>query len=175
MLVVDAGPLPRGAAGFGPALLDARLVPGAQPDHPATHAHPVHLTGAAVAGPRGRVLGGSSTVNGGYFVRARREDFDRWAAAGNPAWSCERMLPFLRALENDLDHGAGPCTVPRARCGSGAVAWTIRPPPCSATRPTPSVSPTTPTRTTRHRPASAGARQRGRRGASQRRAQLSAA
>ncbi|MFF3896264.1 GMC family oxidoreductase [Streptomyces sp. NPDC001812] len=109
VLVVDAGPLPRGAAGFGPALLDARLVPGAQPDHPATHAHPVHLTPERPwLVPRGRVLGGSSTVNGGYFVRARREDFDRWAAAGNPAWSYERMLPFLRALENDLDHGAGP-------------------------------------------------------------------
>ncbi|MEF9901692.1 mycofactocin dehydrogenase MftG [Streptomyces sp. P9-A2] len=109
VLVVDAGPLPRGAAGFGPALLDACLVPGAQPNHPATHAHPVRLTPERPwLVPRGRVLGGSSTVNGGYFVRARREDFDRWAAAGNPAWSYERVLPYLRALENDLDHGAGP-------------------------------------------------------------------
>ncbi|MEU6525008.1 GMC family oxidoreductase N-terminal domain-containing protein [Streptomyces sp. NPDC046924] len=109
VLVVEAGPLPRGAAGFGPALLDARLVPGAQPDHPATLTHPVRLTPERPwLVPRGRVLGGSSTVNGGYFVRARREDFDRWAAAGNPAWSYERVLPFLRALENDLDHGAGP-------------------------------------------------------------------
>ncbi|GAB2802675.1 GMC family oxidoreductase N-terminal domain-containing protein [Streptomyces chlorus] len=108
VLVVDAGPLPRGPAGFGPALLDGLLVPGAQPNHPATSAHPVRLTPTRPwLVPRGRVLGGSSTVNGGYFVRARREDFDRWAAAGNPAWSYERVLPFLRALENDLDHGAG--------------------------------------------------------------------
>ncbi|CAM5575706.1 Oxygen-dependent choline dehydrogenase [Streptomyces hirsutus] len=109
VLVVDAGPLPRGPAGFGPALLDGLLVPGAQPNHPATSAHPVCLTPTRPwLVPRGRVLGGSSTVNGGYFVRARREDFDRWAAAGNPAWSYERVLPFLRALENDLDHGDGP-------------------------------------------------------------------
>ncbi|MFG2369300.1 GMC family oxidoreductase [Streptomyces mirabilis] len=56
---------------------------------------------------RGRYLGGSTTVNGGYFVRARREDFDRWAAAGNPAWAYEGILPFLRAMETDLDFGAG--------------------------------------------------------------------
>jgi choline dehydrogenase-like flavoprotein len=59
--------------------------------------------------PRGRILGGSTSVNGGYFVRARREDFDRWAAhVGDAFWSYERVLPFLRSLETDLDHGAGP-------------------------------------------------------------------
>ncbi|MFI1030085.1 GMC family oxidoreductase [Streptomyces sp. NPDC020951] len=70
---------------------------------------PVAELGSVGAKPpfRGRYLGGSTTVNGGYFIRARREDFDRWAAAGNPAWAYERMLPFLRAMETDLGFGAG--------------------------------------------------------------------
>ncbi|MEV0639852.1 mycofactocin system GMC family oxidoreductase MftG [Streptomyces sp. NPDC050619] len=106
VLLLDAGPTPRGKDGFGPALLDARLVPGAQPNHPATQAYPVRLTPERPwTVTRGRVLGGSSTVNGGYFTRARRADFHRWAAAGNPAWAYDRVLPLLRALENDLDFG----------------------------------------------------------------------
>ncbi|MBC2864939.1 GMC family oxidoreductase N-terminal domain-containing protein [Streptomyces mexicanus] len=106
VLLLDAGPIPRGADGFGPALLDARLVPGAQPNHPATTAHPVRLTPERPwLVTRGRILGGSTTVNGGYFIRARREDFDRWAAAGNPAWAYDAVLPLLRTLENDLDFG----------------------------------------------------------------------
>jgi choline dehydrogenase-like flavoprotein len=77
---------------------------------------------------RGRFLGGSTAVNGGYFVRARRADFARWsAAAGDPAWSYERVLPFLRRLETDLDHGAGPehggdGPVPVRRTGLGHPA-----------------------------------------------------
>ncbi|GAA4102082.1 mycofactocin dehydrogenase MftG [Streptomyces hundungensis] len=107
VLLLEAGPSPRDPAGFGPELLDARQVPGARPGHPATSSTPVHLTPERPwSVPRGRVLGGSTTVNGGYFVRARREDFDRWAAAGNPAWSYANVLPHLRALETDLDHGA---------------------------------------------------------------------
>ncbi|GCB44136.1 mycofactocin system GMC family oxidoreductase MftG [Streptomyces sp. NL15-2K] len=109
VLLLEAGPLPPDPDAFGPALLDARRIPGAQPDHPGTHAYPVHLMpGRPWTVPRGRILGGSTTVNGGYFVRARREDFERWAAAGNPAWSYAEVLPFLRALETDLDFGAGP-------------------------------------------------------------------
>jgi choline dehydrogenase len=108
VLLLEAGTTPRDAAGFGPSLLDARLVPGAQPGHPATTGHPVRLTrGRPWSVPRGKVLGGSTTVNGGYFVRARREDFDRWASAGNPAWAYAEVLPVLRALETDLDEGRG--------------------------------------------------------------------
>ncbi|MFD7877413.1 mycofactocin system GMC family oxidoreductase MftG [Streptomyces sp. NPDC059766] len=109
VLLLEAGPAPTTPQEFGPGLLDATLVPGAQAGHPGTCVFPVHLTADRPwAVTRGRVLGGSTTVNGGYFVRARRQDFDRWSAAGNPAWAHERVLPFLRALENDLDLGAGP-------------------------------------------------------------------
>ncbi|MEV1063992.1 mycofactocin system GMC family oxidoreductase MftG [Streptomyces sp. NPDC050263] len=130
VLLLEAGAVPCGAAGFGPALLDARRVPGAQPDHPATRTHAVRLTPRRPwRVPRGAVLGGSTTVNGGYFVRARRADFDRWAAAGNPAWSYDRVLPLLRALETDLDLGPsavhgdrGPMQVTRGRLGHPAAA-----------------------------------------------------
>jgi predicted dehydrogenase (TIGR03970 family) len=107
VLVLEAGPVPRDPSGFPAGLLDARLVPGAQPGHEAVRAFPARLTpGLPYTAVRGRVLGGSTTVNGGYFVRARREDFDRWAAAaGDAFWSYERVLPFMRALETDLDYG----------------------------------------------------------------------
>ncbi|MHB9756793.1 GMC family oxidoreductase [Streptomyces sp. BYX5S] len=105
VLLLEAGPV---AAALDPELLDARLVPGARPGHPAVVSHAVRLTPRRPwAVPRGRVLGGSTTVNGGYFVRAPREDFDRWAGAGHPAWAPERVLPLLRRMENDLDFGPG--------------------------------------------------------------------
>ncbi|MGW1545897.1 mycofactocin dehydrogenase MftG [Streptomyces sp. NPDC002346] len=130
VLLLEAGPVPRGPAGFGPALIDARLVPGAQPNHPATSAYPVHLRPEQPwLVSRGRILGGSTTVNGGYFVRARREDFDHWAAAGNPAWAYDNVLPFLRSLETDLDFGAselhgdhGPMPIRRNRLKHPAAA-----------------------------------------------------
>src|SRR5688572_28703028 len=69
--------------------------------------------------PRGRVTGGSSAVNDQIFLRGIPEDFDAWAAAGNPEWSFEGVLPFFRRLERDLDfrdayHGTrGPIPVRR--------------------------------------------------------------
>ncbi|MET7680504.1 mycofactocin system GMC family oxidoreductase MftG [Streptomyces sp. NPDC005423] len=109
VLLLEAGPVPRHRRGFAPDLLDARLVPGARPGHPAVRRWPVRLTPEhPYTAVRGRFLGGSTTVNGGYFVRARREDFARWSAAAGAAWSYERAVPFLRALETDLDHGADP-------------------------------------------------------------------
>jgi choline dehydrogenase len=69
--------------------------------------------------PRGKVVGGSSAINGEIFIRGIPEDFDAWAARGNPWWSFEQVLPFYRRLERDLDfsapyHGdAGPVPVKR--------------------------------------------------------------
>ncbi|MEV5842286.1 mycofactocin system GMC family oxidoreductase MftG [Streptomyces sp. NPDC051985] len=107
VLLLEAGPVPRHLTAFGAELLDARLVPGAQPGHAAIRSYSVHLTpNRPYTVPRGRYLGGSTTVNGGYFIRARRSDFDRWSAVGGVTWSYDRLLPLLRDLENDLDHGA---------------------------------------------------------------------
>lgn len=108
VLLLEAGPVP--GNGFPPDVLDARTVPGAADDHPFVRRYPARLTAERpYAAPRGRVLGGSTTVNGGYFIRAREADFARWAAQADDArWSYARVLPLLRALESDADHGAGP-------------------------------------------------------------------
>ena len=62
--------------------------------------------------PRGKVLGGSSSVNAMIYVRGQPEDYDGWAAAGNPGWSWADVLPlFKRAEHNErgasLFHGSG--------------------------------------------------------------------
>ncbi|BCY09749.1 GMC family oxidoreductase [Actinoplanes sp. L3-i22] len=102
VLVLEAGPLEQ-----DPGLLDARRVPGAQPGHPATVDYPVNLMpGRPWIVPRGRILGGSTTVNGGYFIRARHADFTRWA---EPAWAYDRVLPLMRRLES------GPMPIRHAR------------------------------------------------------------
>jgi choline dehydrogenase len=53
--------------------------------------------------PRGKVTGGSSAVNGQFYLRGVPEDYDRWASWGNDDWSFEKVLPFFRKLETDMD------------------------------------------------------------------------
>jgi choline dehydrogenase len=50
--------------------------------------------------PAGKVLGGSSSINGMLFVRGARADFDGWAAAGNRGWGFDDLLPYFRRMEN---------------------------------------------------------------------------
>jgi choline dehydrogenase len=54
--------------------------------------------------PRGKVLGGSSSINAMVFVRGQPSDFDDWAALGNPGWDWNAVLPYFRKLE-DSDLG----------------------------------------------------------------------
>lgn len=90
-------------------LLDGGTIPGAVPGHRANWGHVAELQpGRPTVVPRGKGLGGSTAINGGYFVRAQPGDFARWAAAGGPAWSFEQALPLLAALEHDLDFGSAP-------------------------------------------------------------------
>ena len=49
--------------------------------------------------PAGKMLGGSSSINGMLFVRGAAADFDGWAAAGNPGWSYADVLPYFRRME----------------------------------------------------------------------------
>ena len=49
--------------------------------------------------PRGRLLGGSSAINGMAFVRGQAQDFDTWAQMGNRGWSYEEVLPFFKRME----------------------------------------------------------------------------
>jgi choline dehydrogenase len=66
-----------------------------------------HLNGRNIYQPRGRVLGGSSSINGLMYVRGQQRDYDEWATLGNPLWSWERCLPYFRKLEHN-DLGPGP-------------------------------------------------------------------
>src|SRR4029077_7031046 len=50
--------------------------------------------------PRGKVLGGSSSINAMVYVRGQPADFDDWRAAGNPGWSWAELLPYFRKLED---------------------------------------------------------------------------
>jgi len=54
------------------------------------------LGGRTIYNPRGKVLGGSSAINGLVYVRGQREDFDAWAAAGNPGWAYSDVLPYRK-------------------------------------------------------------------------------
>ncbi|AID32002.1 choline dehydrogenase [Mesorhizobium sp. USDA 4775] len=51
--------------------------------------------------PRGKLLGGSSSINAMVWIRGAREDFDDWRAAGNPGWSYDELLPIFKALEDN--------------------------------------------------------------------------
>ncbi len=62
------------------------------------------LGGNAIAFPRGKVLGGSSSINAMVFVRGHRSGIDAWAAAGAQGWGYDDLLPYYRRSE----HTEGP-------------------------------------------------------------------
>jgi len=63
------------------------------------------LMNRRIAWPRGRVLGGSSSINGLVYIRGQREDYDQWRQMGNTGWSYEDVLPYFRRAE-DQERGA---------------------------------------------------------------------
>ena len=70
------------------------------------------INGRSLQWPRGKVLGGSSSLNGLLYVRGQREDYDRWAALGNKGWSYDEVLPYFKKSEDqargaDDYHGVG--------------------------------------------------------------------
>jgi predicted dehydrogenase (TIGR03970 family) len=123
VLLLEAGADHATPDDFPPDLRDAATMRAAVPGHPANW----DLTGELTAGrtvpvPRGRVVGGSSALNAGVFLRATRADLDGWAADGNDLWSADAVLPAFRRLEADREfgdrpgHGAdGPVPVTRVR------------------------------------------------------------
>jgi choline dehydrogenase len=56
--------------------------------------------GRAIPVPRGRMLGGSSAINGMVWVRGQRQDYDHWAQLGNRGWSWQDVLPIFRHMES---------------------------------------------------------------------------
>ena len=71
-----------------------------------------HLGGRTLATPRGKVLGGSSSINGMVYVRGHARDFDTWADMGAAGWGYADVLPYFKRMENW--HGAD---------DSGDAAW----------------------------------------------------
>jgi len=59
--------------------------------------------GRAIPVPRGRMLGGSSAINGMVWVRGQRQDYDHWAQLGNRGWSYQDVLPIFKRIESFTD------------------------------------------------------------------------
>jgi choline dehydrogenase len=125
VLLLEAGADHARPEDFPPELRDAAGMRAAVPGHPANWDLAGDLTREVrVRVPRGRVVGGSSALNAGSFIRATRADLDAWAAEGNDLWSADAVLPAFRRLEADREfgdrpeHGAdGPVPVTRAPGG----------------------------------------------------------
>ena len=80
---------------------------------------PTPQQGTIMPVPRGKVVGGSSAINGQVFLRGVPEDYDNWAALGNDEWTFQKVLPYFKKAETDTDlqsdmHGSnGPIPVRR--------------------------------------------------------------
>jgi choline dehydrogenase len=118
VLLIEAGPPDRNPLIHIPAgymkLLDHKTLTWgyvAEPDE--------GVAGRAILYPRGRVLGGSSSINGMIYVRGQPEDFDHWGQLGNRGWSWDDVLPYFKRAESweggaDEFHGAeGPLLTSR--------------------------------------------------------------
>lgn len=69
-----------------------------------------HLGGRRLATPRGKVIGGSSSINGMVYVRGHARDFDTWAEMGADGWAYKDVLPYYKRMEtwHDGGHGGDP-------------------------------------------------------------------
>ena len=104
VLLLEAGPEDRNPwihvpLGYGKLFADARhnWMFSTEPE--------AELGGRRIPQPRGKVLGGSSSINGLLYVRGQAEDFDTWRQRGNPGWGFADVLPYFRRSE-DQQHGA---------------------------------------------------------------------
>ena len=76
-----------------------------------------HMNGRRIYWPRGKTLGGSSSINGLIYIRGQKQDYDHWAALGNRGWSYDEVLPYFKRSEgnqrgNSAFHGGdGPLKV----------------------------------------------------------------
>ncbi|MEM8750995.1 MAG: choline dehydrogenase [Pseudomonadota bacterium] len=85
------------------------------------------LNGRSINWPRGRVLGGSSSINGLLYVRGQAEDYDHWRQLGNTGWGWDDVLPCFKRSENweggedDYRGGNGPLSVTSTRLSRKAI------------------------------------------------------
>lgn len=84
------------------------------------------INGRSISWPRGKVMGGSSSLNGLLYVRGQPEDYDRWRQMGNEGWGWDDVLPLFKQSENferggtELRGSGGGLNV-----GDSAVTWPI--------------------------------------------------
>ena len=88
------------------------------------------LNGRSIAWPRGRVLGGSSSINGLLYVRGQRQDFDHWRQLGNTGWGWDDVMPYFKRAENwegeagDVRGKVGPLNVSKSQLSRDVIdAW----------------------------------------------------
>ena len=88
------------------------------------------LNGRSIKWPRGKTLGGSSSINGLLYVRGQTEDYDGWRQMGNPGWGWEDVLPLFKRSEDwelngsDLRGAGGPLAVSPTRIARPEIdAW----------------------------------------------------
>lgn len=124
VLLIEAGPdYGPDTAEWPPELLDPMGVP--TDSHSWGFEHSLESFDHQLALARGRVVGGTSTMNGCIWMRGSAADYDEWAARGNPGWGFDDLLPYFRMAEADPLggelHGAdGPVPVSRVP----ASQWT---------------------------------------------------
>ncbi len=120
VLLVEAGPSDRSILVRMPAGLSYLQRGGRRLWHFQTGPEP-HLNGRRIEHVRGRMLGGSGSMNGMVFVRGNRRDFDGWAEAGLKSWSFAHCLPYFKKLErfeggeSAWRGGSGPIGVSRGK------------------------------------------------------------
>ena len=79
------------------------------------------IAGRSIPWPRGRVLGGSSSINGLLYVRGQRQDYDAWAQMGNTGWNWDNVLPYFKRSETWKGDGDHPCDDIRGKDGPLSV------------------------------------------------------
>src|SRR5580700_5701011 len=97
VLLLEAGPWFSGVNALPPALRYGAVLSAMAPGHTNNWSFVATLRqGVNQPLPRGRVVGGSSAINGALFTRGLPEDFDSWAKEGNSAWAYDQVLPFFK-------------------------------------------------------------------------------
>lgn len=120
VLLLEAGGKDRNPLFRLPMLMGKLFQSGIYNWHYHTEPEP-NLNDRSLYWPRGKVLGGSSTINGMIYVRGNRHDYDRWSQLGLPGWSYDEVLPaFIRSeshiqRQNEYHGEDGELTVCRAR------------------------------------------------------------
>ena len=136
MLLLEAGPDYAGVAQLPPDVADASAP---TTGHDWGYVSEPDDLGRVIELPRGRLMGGCSATNGAFLMRGWPHDFDGWAAAGNPGWSFDELLPVLprHGERRRLRRRVARARRGRCRCTARRATSSAR---CSARSSTPRVA-----------------------------------